>query len=523
MDWFRVRRDDRARADIGGKTAMKKSQSALGLVRALGVDPAAVPRTRPMYRRLVDLFERTISRGQMAPGVQLPPERDLARAFRVSRTTVVTAYRELEAKGLVRGYVGRGTFVAAKPEPGSAPFAWRGKVSAAALQSTDSTVRDLVGAAADPRLTSFAAGQPALERFPTAEFQSALDRILTADPAAVWRHGPTEGQPRFRAAVAARFGGEAEHVLIIAGAQQGLDLLARCLIDPGDAVVLDRPGYLGAIDSFRNAGARLIGWDIARADVDELEELLLRYRPKLIYINPTHQNPTGITLPIRVRRELLDLAERYRVPIIEDDTYRELTLGAAPPPSLYELDDTHTIVIRLNTFSKMLAPGLRLGWISAVRPIVEQLALLKQRIDPSTQNLSQLVVAELVETGVFDRHLAGLRGEHRRRRDAMVRALRQTVPAGQLRFAVPDGGLYLWCQLQGHVRAQAVQQHALRESIVFVTGEPFYVDRGGTRELRLCYTSQPPERAASAAQCLARSIAFAEREASVEPALVPMA
>src|SRR5689334_20939774 len=193
---------------------MKKSQSAVGLIRALGVEPAAIPRTRPIYRRLVDLFERLISRGEIAAGVQLPPERDLARAFRVSRTTIVTAYRELEAKGLVRGYVGRGTFVAAKPEPGSAPFAWRGKVSAAALQSTDSTVRDLVGAAADPKLTSFAAGEPALERFPTGEFQRALERILAVDPSAVWRHGPTEGQPRFRAAIASRFGGEAENVLV---------------------------------------------------------------------------------------------------------------------------------------------------------------------------------------------------------------------------------------------------------------------------------------------------------------------
>src|SRR5205823_14505506 len=126
MDWFHVRRSRVSSPDIGATFAMKKSQSSLGLIQALGVDPAAVPRTRPMYRRLVDLFERTISRGQMAPGVQLPPERDLARALRVSRTTVVTAYRELEARGLVRGYVGRGTFVAAKPEPGSAPFAWRG-------------------------------------------------------------------------------------------------------------------------------------------------------------------------------------------------------------------------------------------------------------------------------------------------------------------------------------------------------------------------------------------------------------
>src|SRR5262249_2241172 len=163
-------------------------------------------------------------------------------------------------------------------------------------------------------------------------FQAALNAVLSRDPAAVLRLGPTEGQLRFRASIADRFGGRPENILVLAGAQQGLDLLARCLIDPGDAVVIERPGYLGAIGSFRAAGARLVGWDIRRSDLDELEELLLRYRPKLIYVNPTHQNPTGITLPIRTRRELIDLCERYRVPIIEDDTYRELTLTTAPPP-----------------------------------------------------------------------------------------------------------------------------------------------------------------------------------------------
>src|SRR5438552_12261089 len=150
MDSFRPGRDMPARTDIAAGNPIEKSQSSLGLIRSLGLDN--VPRTRPMYRGLIALLERTISRGEMPPGTRLPAERDLAKTLRMSRTTVVRAYRELEARGLVRGYVGRGTFVAAKPEPGSAPFAWRGKVSAAALQSTDSTVRDLVGAASDPRV-----------------------------------------------------------------------------------------------------------------------------------------------------------------------------------------------------------------------------------------------------------------------------------------------------------------------------------------------------------------------------------
>jgi 2-aminoadipate transaminase len=501
--------------------ARQAGQSVIGLFRALGVDAKSLPRTRPLYRRLVTLLEAAIARGDLAAGFQLPPERDMAASLAISRATVVSAYRELEARGLVRGYVGRGTFVSAKPDTASAPFAWRGKIAAAALQATDTTVRDLVRAAADPNLMSLAAGVPALECFPAEAFQQAMNQVLSKQSDAAWRHGPTEGMPRFRAALADRFGGEPEHILVLAGAQQGLDLLARCLIDPGDAVIIDRPGYLGAIQTFRNAGARLVGWDIVRADADELEELLLRYRPKLIYTNPTHHNPTGTTMSIRTRRELLELAARYRVPIVEDDTYRELALTpAAPPPSLFALDEAHTVVIRINSFSKMLAPGLRLGWISAVRPIVDQLALIKQQVDPHTQNLSQLVVTTLIESGVLDAHLITLRAEHRRRRDAMVQALRRHVPAGQLRFGVPDGGMYLWCQLPPAIPARAVQDRALRESVMVLTGEPFYVDQGGDRQLRICYTSQPAANAGRAAATLARALAAAAREGERESTVV---
>jgi DNA-binding transcriptional MocR family regulator len=262
---------------------------------------------------------------------------------------------------------------------------------------------------------------------------------------------------------------------------------------------------------------------VRRADLDELEELMLRYHPKLLYLNPTHQNPTGTTMPIRTRREVLELAQRYRVPIVEDDTYRELSLGPPPPASFYQIDEQHNIVIHLSTFSKMLAPGMRLGWISAVRPIVDQLALLKQRVDPNTQNLSQLVLAELIETGVFDQHLSGLRAEHRKRRDAMVRALTQHVDRADLRFTVPDGGLYLWCQLTGAVQARAVQERALEESLVFLPGEPFYVDGGGAQEFRLCFTAHPPEAGVRAAQVLGRAVAKARRAKGGVQALMPMA
>jgi DNA-binding transcriptional MocR family regulator len=256
----------------------------------------------------------------------------------------------------------------------------------------------------------------------------------------------------------------------------------------------------------------MFGWDLARADMDELEDLLLRYRPKLIYTNPTFQNPTGATLPIRARRELIELAKRYRVPIVEDETYCELSLGAEPPPALNELDEDRTVVIRVNSFSKVLAPGLRLGWIGAARPIIDQLALMKQQVDPHTQNLVQLVVSRLIEGGMFDRHLATLKVEHRRRRDALVRALQKHTPTGALRFTVPEGGLFLWCRLAGETSARDVQQRALNESVFLVTGEPFYGDGGGTRELRLCFSSKPPDVAGTAAKVIASAVIAAGRQ-----------
>jgi DNA-binding transcriptional MocR family regulator len=494
-------------------TFRKQSQSVIGLLRALNTDAASVPRTRPLYRRIVELIERGVIRGALAPGFRLPPERELARSLHVSRATVVSAYRELEAKGLVRGYVGRGTFVSATTD-GSVPFAWRGKISATAIQTTDSTLRDLVRHAADPRIVSLAAGEPALDLFPTQAFRAAVDDVLTSHGTMAWGHAPTEGQGLLRETLARRFGGDPGEILVIGGAQQGLDLLARCLIDRGDAVIVDRPGYLGALQSFRSAGARMFGWDVARADMDELEDLLLRYRPKLIYTNPTFQNPTGATLSIRARRELIELAKRYRVPIVEDETYCELSFGSDPPPALNELDADGTVVIRVNSFSKVLAPGLRLGWIGAARPIIDQLAMMKQQVDPHTQNLVQLVVSRLIDGGMFDRHLMALKGEHRRRRDAVVKALQKHTPTGALRFTVPEGGLFLWCRLGGDVSARDVQDRALNESVFIVTGEPFYVDGGGARELRICFTTKPPDIAAQAARVIATSVIEATRQAT---------
>jgi DNA-binding transcriptional MocR family regulator len=478
---------------------------------------------RPLYGHLVSLLESAISRGDLPSGARVPPERELAQRLGISRTTVVSAYRELESRGLLRGYVGRGTFVCAAPDPDGTPFAWRGKIASAALRSSDSTLRDTLRHSSDARILSLAAGEPAIDCFPTAAFQQAVDAVLKRDARAVWRHGPTEGQPILRDAIADRYGVPPESVLVLAGAQQGLDLLARCLVDPGDAVIIDRPGYLGAIQSFRAAGAKLIGWDVAAADMDELEDLLVRYRPKLIYTNPTFQNPTGVTMPIRTRRELLRLAERYRVPIVEDATYCDLYFAEAAPATLRELD-AQNIVIHLNSFSKVLAPGLRLGWLSAAPSIVEQIAIIKQRLDPHTQNLVQFAMARLIRDGYLDVHLRQLRAEHARRCSLMLTAIQRHVPPGALRFARPQGGLYLWCRLAGNLSSSALLDRALAAGVAFVAGHAFYPDPAGDAELRICFSSVLPTAIDEAVKRLAGALFETARMATKERrTLMPIA
>jgi DNA-binding transcriptional MocR family regulator len=444
------------------------------------------------YLRLAEALAAAVACGDLPLGVRLPSERDLAARLGVSRTTVASAYREIESRGLVRGHVGRGTFVCAGPEGDEAPFAWRGKLARGALRSLDPTLGHLMSWASNPEVISFAAGVPALDRFPTELFAQLTAEILRTNPAAALGHGPSEGQPRLRAAIARRFGVPRERVLVLTGAQQGLDLVARCMLDPGDAVVMDRPGYLGAIQAFRAAGAHVVGWDVLRADMGELEDLLLRYRPKLIYTNPSFQNPTGRTLPLPERQELLALAARYRTAVIEDGTYEELYFTKPPPPPLYHLD-RRGVVIHVGSFSKMLAPGLRLGWLVAAEAIVGQLALVKQRTDAQTANLGQLVVAELIGGGRLDEHVRLLRAEHARRLAAMEAELERALPQRSLSYIRPEGGMYLWCRLPARMLARDLLERAIGAGIAFVNGDAFYTEDGGSGELRLCFAGVPAE------------------------------
>ena len=472
-----------------------------------------------LYLQLASALADAITCGEIGAAERLPSERELAARLGLSRTTAVNAYRELEARGLVRGYVGRGTFVCAGIEREGAPFAWRGKVALGAQRTVDPSMRTFSRYATDPRMISFAAGAPALDLFPIDAWEAATNRVLASAGHLAHAFGPTEGMPVLRTRIATRFGVAPGETLIVSGAQQGLDLIARCLLDPGDVVVMDRPGYLGAIQVFRSAGVHVIGWDIVRADPDELEDLVLRYRPKLLYTNPTFNNPTSRTLTLPERRDLLEVARRYRLPVIEDQTYREMWFSTPPPKTLLELDRQEGdggIVIQVNTFSKVLAGGLRLGFVLADEAIVDQLALVKQRTDVSSATLVQLVVADLLASRDFDTHLERLRVEHLRRRNCLLDAVHSIQLRGSLVPSPTEGGIYLWCRLGQGIDARYLAQVAATSGVGIVNGDLFYPDAGdrsGADEVRLCFAAVHPDRMGEGMRRLEQAIGLARSNA----------
>lgn len=246
----------------------------------------------------------------------------------------------------------------------------------------------------------------------------------------------------------------------------------------------------------------------------ELEDLILRYRPKLICTNPTFQNPTGRTLPLAERQELLALAARYRVPVIEDDPYRDTALAVTPPPTLFQLDTSNT-VISLGTFSKTLAPGLRLGWLLASEYVVDQLTLIKERQILFNGGLGQLILAELLENGTYDTHLMRLREEHIERRNAMKRSLEQHMPPRSLAFSSPQGGLHFWCRLQNGLESREICRLSLSKGVAVAGGEIFYADSGaGRHEFRLCFTSAPAVKIEAGIKRLAEVLRAAESDSS---------
>ncbi len=363
-----------------------------------------------------------------------------------------------------------------------------------------SAVREILKVAEQADVLSFAGGLPAPELFPGEAIAEAAARVLSGEPGPALQYGVTEGHGPLREWVAARFVASgvptrAEDILITHGSQQGIDLVARAFLNPGDHVVVEDPTYLAALQAFSLCEAMPVAIasddeGLCTGELDSVDRACHGAPPSLLYVVPTFHNPTGRSLSEARRRELVRWATARGVPVLADEPYADIRFAGAPSTPLAALDPD--LVIQLGTFSKTLAPGLRIGWMRASEPIRKRLTTLKQAADLHTSTLNQRVVAKLLETFDFEGHLARVRATYRVRHAAMDRALTCAMPAGSS-WSRPEGGLFVWLALPPGVRDLDVFNGAIARKVAVVPGSPFFVTPPRRGHLRLSFGNRAEE------------------------------
>ncbi len=385
---------------------------------------------------------------------------------------------------------------------------WTQRYAQRTQRMQSSAIRELLKLTEQPEMISFAGGLPAPEVFPVAQFQEASRRILAEHASQALQYSTTEGYRPLREMIArhtARYGivVEPDNILITSGSQQALDLIGKVFINPGDHLLVEKPTYVGALQAWNAYQAEYVtvALDDDGMQTDELEAVL-RVGPKFIYVLPNFHNPGGVTLSLERRHRLVELADRYGVPLVEDDPYGQLRYDGKHLEPLVVLASrlrSHQEspyggnVLYLSTFSKTLAPGLRLGWVVAPAEVIRRLVQAKQGADLHTSTLTQMIAYEVARGGFLDRHVQVIREVYRARRDVMLEALKKYFPAN-VRWTYPQGGLFLWVVLPETVDATLVLQEAIAEKVAFVPGSAFFADGSGHHTFRLNFSNATPER-----------------------------
>lgn len=385
---------------------------------------------------------------------------------------------------------------------------WNNRYALRTQRMGSSAIRELLKLTALPDIISFAGGLPAPEIFPVEAFQHACQRVLEEHGAQSLQYSTTEGFLPLREMIArhtTRYGVKvtAENVLITSGSQQALDLIGKIFINPGDRILVEAPTYLGALQAWSAYEANFIPVETDEHGmvIEALEEAL-RVGPKFIYALPNFQNPTGSTLTLDRRQQLVELANQYGVPIIEDDPYGQLRYEGDNLPPLVALDGAlqdHCLscytgnVIYLSTFSKTLAPGLRLAWVIAPPGVITKIVQAKQGADLHTSTFNQMVAYEVSSGGFLDRHIRTIRDVYGYRRDVMIEAIQQHFPR-EVAYTQPQGGLFLWATLPEGLSAKVLLDEAIKQKVAFVPGMPFYPLGGGDNTMRLNFSNASPEK-----------------------------
>jgi len=461
----------------------------------------------PLYHQIEAYLRQGILSGNLPVDTRLPACRQLARELGVTRTTVENAYSELEADGLVFSRMGSGTYVlpqnplSALPKSGlDTPWPlWQQSVHARNIESKSGRVDEMLMAGGHPHPISFASGISDSRQFPAEEFRKVLQAVMRRDRFAALDYGERNGYAPLREGIAHILASQGlqthpENILITAGSQQAIFLASQVLLKPDDIVLVEDPTYSAAIDLFRILGFQIVGipMDGQGMQVEKLEKLLQLHHPKLIYTVPNFHNPTGTCLSSARRRQLIVLADRYNVPILEDDFVGDLRYEGRSQPSLKALDPGGQ-VIYVSTFSKMLMPGLRVGFIVADGPVYDSLLNFKRLSDLATSSLMQRALDAYVTVGRYQAYLHRSCQTFRKRRDAMLEAIDRHLPTG-VSFDEPKGGLFLWLRLPESLSADELLPLACKEGVSFAPGNFFFTDGVRGRDwMRLNFSAQPVE------------------------------
>jgi 2-aminoadipate transaminase len=373
-----------------------------------------------------------------------------------------------------------------------------------------SSIREILKVTTQPDVISFAGGLPAPELFPVDALRAAAERVLGApDAASALQYGQTEGFIPLREYLTTEMARRgvtctADGIIITGGSQQVLDLVGRALLDPGDVVLTENPTYLAAIQCFQSDQAKFVPvpTDEAGLIVDELPALIAKHHPKFLYTIPNFQNPSGITMTLERRRALAETAARHGLIIVEDDPYGRLRYVGENLPALKALDESGH-VIYISTFSKTVAPGLRVGWVVAAPEILQRLVILKQAADLHSSSLDQRVIHEYLMTGTNDAHVERIRAAYGERYRALDEALAVEMPSGY-RWTHPEGGMFLWVTGPEGLDSGDLLRRALERKVAFVPGQDFFPNGEGRNYMRLNFSNSSPERIREGISRLAR-------------------